>query len=109
MIQLLRKCLYIFQLKVIPQSVKNLVLCGYWNHIKFLLKPGEGQAHANGFENHLIEVKEGDPVIGPFISTYWLPWSAREHSNVVVMPPREGTVIIGAGIPFVFPYGPGGE
>jgi len=33
MIQLLRKCLYIFQLKVIPQSVKNLVLCGYWNHI----------------------------------------------------------------------------
>jgi len=34
MIQLLRKCLYIFQLKVIPQSVKNLVLCGYWNHIK---------------------------------------------------------------------------
>ena len=36
MIQLLRKCLYIFQLKVIPQSVKNLVLCGYWNHITFL-------------------------------------------------------------------------
>ena len=33
MIQLLRKCLYIFQLKVIPQSVKNLVLSGYWNHI----------------------------------------------------------------------------
>ena len=26
MIQLLRKCLYIFQLKVIPQSVKNLVI-----------------------------------------------------------------------------------
>jgi len=38
MIQLLRKCLYIFQLKVIPQSVKNLVLCGYWNHIKFQLE-----------------------------------------------------------------------
>ena len=35
MIQLLRKCLYIFLLKVIPQSVKNLVLCGYWNHIRF--------------------------------------------------------------------------
>jgi len=34
MIQLLRKCLYIFQLKVIPQSVKNIVLCGYWNHIR---------------------------------------------------------------------------
>ena len=37
MIQLLRKCLYIFQLKVIPQSVKNLVLCGYWNHIMWYL------------------------------------------------------------------------
>jgi len=35
MIQLLRKCLYIFQLKVIPKNVKNLVLCGYWNHITF--------------------------------------------------------------------------
>ena len=40
---------------------------------QFLLKPGEGQAHADGLENHLIELKEGDPVVGPFVSAHWLP------------------------------------
>ena len=41
MIQLLRKCLYIFQLKVIPQSVKNLVLCDNWNHIMLEVQAGK--------------------------------------------------------------------
>ena len=62
MIQLLRKCLYIFQLKVIPQSVKNLVLCGYWNHINSSkVKPQQFQvgdlvmrkAHPYELENKL--------------------------------------------------------
>ena len=51
MIQLLRKCFYIFQLKVIPQSVKNLVLCGYWNHIN----PGDRSwVNLNGVTGRVI-------------------------------------------------------
>ena len=52
MIQLLRKCLYIFQLKVIPQSVKNLVLCGYWNHIV-------GRGNVDFGEESSLEASEG--------------------------------------------------
>ena len=41
-----------------------------------------------------IMQKERDPVVGPFVSTHWLPQSAREHSDVVIVPPYEGPVVI---------------
>jgi len=33
------------------------------------LKSGEGQAHSDTLKNDLVEIKEGDPVIGPLIPT----------------------------------------
>jgi len=57
MIQLLRKCLYIFQLKVIPQSVKNLVLCGYWNHINL-------QEVFNALQDHGIRLNSDKCAFG---------------------------------------------
>ena len=37
------------------------------------LKSGERQAHPNTFEDDLVEVEEGNPVIGPFVPAYGLP------------------------------------
>jgi len=65
---------------------------------KFPLKPGEGQAHADALKYHLVEVEEGDPVVGPFVPAHRLPQGAREYDNVVVMPPSEGTMIVGTRI-----------
>ena len=63
--------------------------------------------HADAFEDHLVEVEERDPVVGPFVPAHRLPQGAREYGNVVVMPPSEGTMIVGTRIPFMFPDGPG--
>ena len=73
---------------------------------KFPLEPGEGQTYANALEHHLIKVKERNPVVGAFVPTHRLPQGAREHGDVIVMPPR---VIIRARLSFVFPDGQSGK
>ena len=76
---------------------------------KFPLEPGEGQTYANDLEHHLIEVKQRNPVVGAFVPTHRLPQGAREHGDVIVVPPRDGTVIIRARLSFVFLDGQGGK
>jgi len=76
---------------------------------KFPLEPGEGQTHADALEHYLIELKERNLVVGAFVPTQRLPQGAREHSDIIIMPPREGAMIIGARLPFVSPYGKGGK
>ena len=48
-----------------------------WSNVnlcqQFALKPGEGQAHADALEDHLVEVEEGDPIVGPFVSAIGSP------------------------------------
>jgi len=61
---------------------------------QFPLKPGEGQAHADAFEDHLVEVEERDPVVGTFIHAHRLSQGAREHDDVVIMPLCEGSMIV---------------
>ena len=61
---------------------------------EFPFERREGQAHPNAFEDRLIKEEEGDPVIGPLISTHGLAWDAGEHSNIFVVPPSEDTMLI---------------
>ena len=37
------------------------------------LKPGERQAHPDTLEDDLVEVEEGDPIVGPSVPTYGFP------------------------------------
>jgi len=49
---------------------------------------------SDAFEDHLVEKEERDPIVGPLISAHRLAWDAGEHSNIFVVPPGEGTVLI---------------
>jgi len=59
--------------------------------------------HPNALEDRLVEKEEGDPVVGPLIPTHRLAWAAGKHKNVLIVPPRKGTMLIDAGSINVIP------
>jgi len=69
------------------------------------LESGEGQTHPDTLKDNLVEIKERDPVIGPLIPINRLPYSAREHCNVIIMPLPESTMVVGTWFPYVVPLG----
>jgi len=61
--------------------------------------------HPDTFEEHLVKVKEGDSIVGPLVPTYRLPWGTGEHCYVLVMPFREGAIVLDAQLSYVIPPG----
>jgi len=70
---------------------------------KLPFKPRKRQAHPNAFEDCLIEVEKGYPIVGPFIPIDRLAWSTGKHSYVHVVPPSKSAMLVDAWFANVIP------